>query len=198
MRAPFWFDEWVGLILQVANTPLAAQEDRLLQTRLQAALENIIDGGLGVAPGTPYLTHRRLPSIQMRLLRGRTVPVVDPPNLPPERKPRSVAPEWVIEGQGRRLRAIESELHAVVMALAADPRARRLRRCDWAECRAFFFARADHRRQHHFCSEDHRRAHDVAHRDPKAMAEYMRGWRAANAVLREARRRKKSTRRSRR
>ena len=73
--------------------------------------------------------------------------------------------------------AMENELkcHAVICALGNDRLAQKLFRC--AHCNRFFLARAAHRRTHNFCRPEHRRAYDKAHRDPNAMAAYMRGYR---------------------
>jgi len=79
----------------------------------------------------------------------------------------------------------ERKCLAVIAALGADDEARRLLRCN--ECKKFFVARAAHRRTHNFCCPEHRRAYDLAHRDPKGRAEYMRRWRKLRKRLKSSR-----------
>jgi len=108
---------------------------------------------------------RWLPRVGVRVEGGRAVRVVEGPS------DLSRMEVWDFATQH------EDTLQAVVMALAADPLARRLRRCDWKDCEAYFLAKADHRRPHSFCRAAHRRQYDLAHRDPKATAVYMRTYR---------------------
>jgi hypothetical protein len=153
---------WVGPILELANG--RATTDAEQRARLRAALENVVDGGPGIAEGTPLHAETPLPRLKIRRLHGRAVLVAEPPP----------------DAGGKIL----EEHFAVVALMAMDPRAACLRRCDWPDCRAFFFVRRDHRREHSFCCEEHRRQYDVANRDPQKVAEGMRKWRAQKAEQR--------------
>ena len=95
--------------------------------------------------------------------------------------PRSGSMQHWAVGSRTELEAIADQLLSVVMLLAHDPIARRLRRCDWEECQRFYVAVRDHKRGHSFCSEEHRRLFDVATRDPAEAAAYMREWRKNRA-----------------
>jgi hypothetical protein len=169
-------EQWVDLVLQVANTPYDEQIVHVVHHQVQAALADVIKGGPGIWPGAPGPpSDIALPPLAIRILRGRTAVVARAPELP-EEQPAN----WDLRS-GPGLEAIADQLLAVVMLLAHDPYAQRLRRCDWHECRRFYFATRDHRRTHSFCSEAHRRLFDLATRDPKAAAAYMKQWRAAVA-----------------
>jgi len=169
-------EQWIGLVLQVANTPIDQQRDPRIHRRVQNALVDVIAGGPGLGRDGPQApTDLALPRLKVRVLRGRTVIVVDPPALPMV-DPGAAEPRWLLPRN--RLRPLELQLLAVAMLLANDPHSRRLRRCDWEPCRRFFFAARDHRREHSFCCDAHRRAHDIANRDRQEAATYMKQWRA--------------------
>jgi hypothetical protein len=184
MRAMEWqhrlLREWMGLVLRVADTPQDQQQARVVHYQVQAALIDVINGGPGVWPGAPGPgSDIPLPSVAMRILRGRTEVVARAPTLPDTPAVRLDA-HWAV-GSRTELEAIADQLLSVVMLLAHDPIARRLRRCDWEECQRFYVAVRDHKRGHSFCSEEHRRLFDVATRDPAEAAAYMRDWRKSRA-----------------
>ena len=178
MRADPWHNQvltlWVPLVLRLAN--LRDVPAGSLQARVRAALADVLAGGTGLVPGgsasAPVYSSARdtrwLPRVGFRLARGRVVRVVEPPQIPDLLALPPTA-------------HLEEKLHAVVMALAGDPRGHRLRCCDWEACRAFFLARANHRRAHSFCCDDHRRAFELEHRDKQKTAAYMQTWRAERA-----------------
>jgi hypothetical protein len=166
-------DRWLSEVLRVANSNSSSPEIRArLRDRLQQVLDQRFED---TPPSFPY-AGLPLPRTTVRVKRGRVIIDIEQPPLP-------------ITVKGRYAKGYEDLLTAVVLALAADPRARRLRRCDGNECGVFFIARANHRRVHHFCSEAHRRAYDVAHRDPKKLATYMRNYRRVLAHRRKGKRR---------
>jgi hypothetical protein len=184
MRAMDWqqrlLEAWMGLVLQVANTPRDQQQGRVVHYQVQTALDDVINGGPGVWPGAPGPpSDIPLPPVAMRILRGRTEVVARAPTLP-DTPPVGLDKHWAV-GSRTELEAIADQLLSVVMLFAHDPMARRLRRCDWEDCQRFYFAVRDHKRGHSFCSEDHRRLFDVATRDPAQAAAYMREWRKNRA-----------------
>lgn len=173
----------MGLVLEVANLPVTEQKDRTLYANVRSALEDVLKGGSGTASNAKGLSVYQLPRLGFMVKAGGgTAPHVERPTLP-ERGPHFDGWLWDVAGHESAIAAVERELHAVVMALAVDPMAQKLRCCDWSECRRFFFARANHRREHSFCSEAHRRAFDLAARDPKETASYMRRYRQVKARL---------------
>ena len=175
---------WVGLVLQVANTPKDQQQGRVVHYQVQSALVDVINGGPGVWPGAPGpQSDIPLPPVAMRILRGRTEVVARAPTLP-EMPMVALDKHWAV-GSRTELEAIADQLLSVVMLLAHDPIARRLRRCDWEQCQRFYFAERDHKRGHAFCCEEHRRLFDVATRDPAQAAAYMREWRKNRARERD-------------
>ncbi len=115
--------------------------------------------------------------------RGRACLCVEPTPVdrsePPTRTQAFTSPSEIARANAEWLSRLakenETKCLAVIAALGVDTEARRLLRCD--HCERFFFARAAHRRAHNFCCDDHRRAYDVAHRDPKRIAAYMREYR---------------------
>ena len=181
-----FLDVWVDALLRIVNQTdemgeiLLAHEPGDARSRLQNALQRIVDGKPGIIAAKTLenlvddKTVRWLPRVGVRIdERGRAIPVFQKSDA------------YVILD--------EETLHTVIIVLAADPRARRLRRCDWQKCRAFFFTKANHRRAHSFCSEQHRRAYDVARRDPEQIAKYMKKYRSTVKRLKMA----KTTRRGR-
>jgi hypothetical protein len=160
--------KWIDLLLQIANTPADQQKLPTIHVRISSALEDVIQGGHGFGAYAPqFPADLALPAMKVRVLHRRTELVADVPRCS-ALKPSDAA----------ELSGIANQLHAVVMLLAHHPYARRLRRCDWMKCRAFFFATRDHRREHSFCCEEHRREFDLSSRDPKKRREYMKTWRA--------------------
>lgn len=179
MNAGQWHEQllgsWAGLILQLANAP-DDKEASPLYGVIRRSLQNVIDEKPIIAPpGGPIVL--QLPRLGFVVqISGRITPHVESPPIP--QLPPHDQTHWDVAGHVTALESIEKQLLAVVAAIAADPRSRRLRRCDWKDCGIFFFAGADHRRDHHFCSEGHRRNFDRTNRDPRVMARYMKKYRA--------------------
>jgi hypothetical protein len=169
-------DTWLPAVLSIANDPEAiVLSEHPGEGDWALALQTIVDGGpvkaVARALGCEG-TARWLPLVGVRVEHGRV--------------------RTVYEQTADIALHDANTLDAIIIALAADPLARRLRRCD--QCRAFFLANANHRRDHSFCSDTHRRLFDVAHRDPDRMAAYMREYRKTVQRLKK----KATTKRTRR
>jgi hypothetical protein len=173
-------DPWKDLVVQIANS----KDDGPVYARVREALEHVVRGGTGSNSEGPL--DFPLPGLRVRVLSRRSVVVAASPPLPERASYVGFGlHRWDLDGQETQLQSIERELLATVLMMAKDPRVSPLRRCDWTGCRMFFFAKANHRREHSFCCDDHRRAYDLAHRDPAKVAAAMRRYRAEQARRRK-------------